>query len=518
MFRPHHVILLLLSITWPMLLLAQPCGVAQTLTPLQESEIGTLVNLLDTALKYEDLHDIDSLNEELKASFGTEAGIPEAIENYDTLITNTTWLSTANAITLSRLLLKKDSMVYVDLWKMSKGMKPPVYQPHSIFLRASAEIASGLLKIADKETDATRKALYQFWATRALDSLATMQLPSGAFPFPDLRTYGDATFGPILQKFLLSLGDDSVNVMQNGWLIDDKGTGEFKFDAGVIANAYYEAYQLTGKSEYRDIVISIGNYSKNLIYNSNFNYNTFSSLALTRAYQLTTDDTYLDRAVNTLRYSVYPGQIPNGRWVDGHNANSRYHSIIIQNIASTISLIPSISSYKTALENMNLQAIKNLALYTNTCKSATGFRWLLKAYQYHSENVSLGLKDSLSDLIGRYIVQSTFKGENLDIPTMGEYFELLGIVAPVIDHAVDLSSVTLFPNPTEHSIMMHISEKLVDGMQYQLINAHGRIVFPYASVRDAVALIDLSGLSSGIYFLQLRTFNNQAGTFKLVKE
>jgi len=143
-------------------------------------------------------------------------------------------------------------------------MKPSTNLPHSIPLRASAEIAAGLLKIAAKETDLTRKNNYITWATRALDSLATMQLSSGAFPFPDLRAYNDPVFTTIIQNYLNALGPDSVNVLQNGWIIDDSGTGEFKFDAGVIANAYYEAYILTGNEAYKTHCIAVAAYLFNL--------------------------------------------------------------------------------------------------------------------------------------------------------------------------------------------------------------------------------------------------------------
>ncbi|HEX8549760.1 MAG TPA: hypothetical protein VF691_22560, partial [Cytophagaceae bacterium] len=217
---------------------AQPCGGVQSLSSAQKIEINNIASQLDAALKQEHMLKIDSLNQELKKSYASQAGIPDAKETYFTLTSNEKWIDLSSAILLSRQPIAKDSLAYVNLWKLAKGMSPPLYKPNSIFLRVSAETAVGLLKIADKENDARRKTLYQGWAIAALDSLATMQLPNGAFPFPDLRTYGDPVFSPIIQKFLIESGDDSVNVLKNGWIADDRGTGEFKFDAGVIADAY----------------------------------------------------------------------------------------------------------------------------------------------------------------------------------------------------------------------------------------------------------------------------------------
>jgi len=501
---------------------AQNCGVSQNLTSTQNIQINAILTTLDTALKNENLYQIDSLSSELKTIFSVEGGKPDAVETYYNLVPNINWINISSALDLSRILIANDSMVYVDLWKVAKGMSPPSYQPNSIFLRASAEIATGLLKIADKETDLSRKTLYQSWATKALDSLATMQLPSGAFPFPDLRMYGDPVFTPVIQNFLNNLGADSVNVLQNGWIIDDKGTGEFKFDAGVIANAYYEAYNYTGNVTYKNIAIATGDYLDSLSFNLNYNYNTFASLGLTRAYQLTNDTTYLERAIKTLRYSVFPGQISNGRWVDGHNANSRYHSIIIQNIVPTINLLPSSHIYKENLDSMTQKAVENMVEYTYDCGSATGFRWLLKAHQLNSDVLLNSLKDSISDLIGQHINQSVLNGKYLDIPSMGEYIELLDLITGInnITYPIGLK-VNVYPNPTSDFInlvfnlskndIIHLTINNIDGQLIKIIDQGKKAVGSYSYQ------IDLTNQENGIYFLTLR-INGKKYTQKIIKQ
>lgn len=507
------IITFLTVLTFGLNVNGQPCGVAQSLTPLQQSQISSIISPLDTALKYEDLFHIDSLSTELKNIYSTQGGRPDAVESYFTLVSNINWLDVTNAVLLSRVLIAADSMVYVDLWKAGKGMNPPLYQPNSLFLRASAEIASGLLKIADKETDLTRKTLYQSWATRALDSLATMQIQSGpctgAFPFPDLRTYGNPVFGPIIQNFMFFCGADSINVLQNGWIIDDKGTGEFKFDAGVIANAYYEAYQYTGNINYKNIAIAVGDYLKPLKFNHNYNYNTFVSLGLTRAFQLTNDTTYLDRAIVNLRYAVYPGQIANGRWVDGHNANSRYHSIIIQNIVPTIQLIPPTNIYKSVLETMTYKAVKNMVDYSYTCNSATGYRWLMKAYGLNSSIIPTTLKDSITDLIGQHINQSAINGKYLDIPTMGEYLELLGLLSGINDITFPIGlEVNIFPNPTNGITNLAFSIVETDNIILSLFDINGRLIKTIDQGQKTKGTysyqIDLSQQQSGIFLLTLK--------------
>ncbi|MBL7892810.1 MAG: T9SS type A sorting domain-containing protein [Bacteroidia bacterium] len=505
---------LLLTLAIVARLIAQPCGVAQSLSGVQKSKINAIISPLDTALKYEDLFHIDSLSAELKSVYSTQAGRPDGVESYYSLVSTTTWLNLANAATLSRKLIANDSMVYVELWKLAKGRSHLLsYQPNSIPLRYSAEIAAGLLKIADKETDLMRKSIYQFWATRALDTLATMQLPNGAFPFPDLRAYGDPVFTPILKNFIVSCGADSVNVLKSGWIVDDKGMGEFKFDAGVIANAYYEAYNYTGKSVYKTIAVAVGNYLKPLKFNLNYNYNTFVSLGLTRAFQLTADNSFLDRAIRNLRYAVSPGQILNGRWVDGHNANSKYHSIIVQNIVSTIQLIPGSSGFKGCIDTMTSRAVKNMTDYSYTCGSATGYRWLIKAYGLSATLLPQTLKDSITDLIGQHINQSVINGKYLDVPTIGDYIELLGLLSG--SNAISLPiapALTVYPNPSNGSFAIDIN-RLMNIKELYITDIFGNILLHQHNVEEKINIHDLS---DGVYILTIVDESNKATIIKLV--
>jgi len=501
---------------------AQPCGSVQSLTTSQQSQINALAVQLDTALVHEDFSAIDSLNNLIKTTFGAEAGKPDAVESYYSLVSATAWQNLTNSILLSRQLISADSLVYVDLWKVGKGMAPPLYQPNSIFLRAAAEVAVGLLKIADKETDLARKTLYQLWANKALDSLATMQLPNGAFPFPDLRPYGDPVFSPIIASYLNSLGADSSLVLVNGWIIDDRNTGEFKFDAGVIGNAFYEAYSYTGNVQYKNIALSVANYMMPLKMNINYNYNTFVSLALTRGYQLSNDTNYLNRAIVNLRYGLYPGQIENGRWVDGHNANSRYHNLIIYNIVPTINLIPATSPFKADLDTMAVKAIQNLISYSNSCGSATGFRWLIAAYTLDSTLYSAATRSQINNLIGRHINQATINGKFLDVQSMGLYIELLNLltIGNEINFPMNLKT-NIFPNPFIQQVNIVFELPDPQKIEVSLYNSTGkkiRIIDVGQKVRGTYSYsIEGTQLPAGMYFVVLQT---ESGTLtsKIIKQ
>ena len=500
----------------------QPCGSVQTLSSAQQIQINSLGVQLDTALVHENYSAIDSLNTLIKTTFGTEGGKPDAVETYYNLVNTTNWLNLSDVILLSRQLISADSLVYANLWKVAKGMAPPSYQPHSIFLRASAEVAVGLLKIAEKESDLTRKALYQLWANRALDSLATMQLPNGAFPFPDLRTYGDPVFSPIIQNYLNSLGADSSLVLNNGWIIDDNNTGEFKFDAGVIGNAYYEAYMYTGNIQYKNIALSVAIYMMPLKMNTNYNYNTFVSLALTRGYQLNNDTNYLKRAVLNLRYGVYPAQLINGRWVDGHNANSRYHNLIIYNIVPTINLIPITNPYKADLDTMTVRAIQNLIDYSNTCGSATGFRWLTSAYALDSTLYSSNTRNQIKNLIGKHMNQAAINGKYLDVQSMGLYIELLNLLTLGIDLNSSINlKINIFPTSITEQANVVFELPEAQNINISLYDNTGKLITVIANGQKIKGTynytINGSNLTSGIYFVVVQTPTGKLCT-KIIKQ
>ena len=71
--RMKNILLTLTGIlTFGIKLFAQPCGIAQSLTTIQQSQISNILNPLDTALKYENLFKIDSLSTELKNAYSTQ--------------------------------------------------------------------------------------------------------------------------------------------------------------------------------------------------------------------------------------------------------------------------------------------------------------------------------------------------------------------------------------------------------------------------------------------------------------
>jgi len=206
---------------------------------------------------------------------------------------------------------------------------------------------------------------------------------------------------------------------------------------------------------------------------------------------------------------VYPGQIANGRWVDGHNANSRYHSIIIQNIVPTIPNIAATHIFKSDLNDMTYKAVKNMVDYSYTCNAATGFRWAMKAYQLNSSIIPLTLKDSITNLIGKHINHSVATGSFLDVPTMGEYLELLGSPVKIENKEITKSNLTIFPNPTNNIVHASYNLNNAELITLSLYDISGRLIANLLQETQTkgehLFQIELNQYPKGVYFIELKT-------------
>jgi hypothetical protein len=159
---------------------------------------------------------------------------------------------------------------------------------------------------------------------------------------------------------------------------------------------------------------------------------------------------------------------------------------------------------------MNIKAIRNLIDYTLTCESSTGYLWLLEAYPSQYSIIPSSLKDSMRQLIGRYISQSAINGKYLDVPTMGEYFELIGEYY----HYTELeekqnAEFNIFPNPSNHFITIDFSTLNSELEEIIIVDQLGKLVQKMSdfsnSIYNKTVFLDLGDLQAGIYFIQLKT-------------
>ncbi|MEQ1852040.1 MAG: hypothetical protein ABMA01_10650 [Chthoniobacteraceae bacterium] len=165
--------------------------------------------------------------------------------------------------------------------------------------------------------------------------LVALQQPEGHFPFPDLRGK-NIRFGAMIEKQLQA----GQVVARDGWIVSSDPDGGSQFDTGLCGTALLVAGQIHANDEWKRAGLRAADWALSQPCCANFNYNAFSVSLLAHAFRISSDAKYLDGAVKKFRVGVAPGQAPNGRWMDAHNARTVYHVIILRALGDLASVLP----------------------------------------------------------------------------------------------------------------------------------------------------------------------------------
>jgi hypothetical protein len=186
--------------------------------------------------------------------------------------------------------------------------------------------------------------------------LITLQQPDGHFPFPDLRGK-NIRFGDMIER---QLGAGQA-VAHDGWILSIDPDGGSQFDTGLCATALLIGGRLHDNDGWKRAGLRAADWALSQPCCANYNYNAFSVSLLAHAFRTTGDTKYLDGAMKKFRVGVAPGQAPNGRWMDAHNARTVYHVIILRALGDLASVLPADrKSGRAELDQITLPAIKAL--------------------------------------------------------------------------------------------------------------------------------------------------------------
>ncbi len=213
------------------------------------------------------------------------------------------------------------------------------------------------------------------------DWLIKLQHSSGVFPFPigpGLKPREKV--GYIVQRAI----KEHPEMVVNDWIPDDGTDGGLQFDNGLCGRALLSAWQLTKDVRYLNAARKSGDWAMKRPLVSNWNYNAFSVGLLARLASATGDDAYLAAAVNKADTGVLPGQMPNGRWFDAHNACAVYHNILMRDLLELFHALPADHAFRPTLldaltRGLNQAADETLAKgYTGTWTDsfALGLQWI----------------------------------------------------------------------------------------------------------------------------------------------
>ncbi len=166
-------------------------------------------------------------------------------------------------------------------------------------------------------------------ALAGLDYALEMQAPNGVFGYPFREDAASGVAGEAAEyvRRARAQGHDPV---WRGWIIDDQNLGGLEFDNAAIGGVLLLGHQVSGREAYLDAAVRAGEWALRREYVHNVNYTTLSAYLFARLYRVTRDQRWLRASHDTFKYVALPTQLPNGRWMDPHNARIQYHSIILR--------------------------------------------------------------------------------------------------------------------------------------------------------------------------------------------
>ncbi|MDX9975665.1 MAG: hypothetical protein RBU21_21975 [FCB group bacterium] len=206
-------------------------------------------------------------------------------------------------------------------------------------------------------------------AKEGFEYILGAQASTGVFGFP----YDPKGGG--LKKQAVAVVDAAkargLNVVENGWVIDDLGDGGLNFDNGTCGIGLLDAYRVLRDERYLDAAKRAGDWTIGRPLVLNWNYNAFSGWLLARLYCVTGEQRYLDEAKRIFTCGVLPGQMDNGRWFDQHNAKIQYHSILATTLIDyTLALKKAQDPLAAEVEKKTKLALDNLSEQITTFGSS----------------------------------------------------------------------------------------------------------------------------------------------------
>ncbi|MDX2013777.1 MAG: hypothetical protein SFW67_26515 [Myxococcaceae bacterium] len=323
---------------------------------------------------------------QLRSSLGRWRGVPEAIATYTPAAPAA--LSTDEAVSvLERALL---SQVGREVWHSQPSTSGvDVHRPLRDVCELVRTEALGIALVP------ARRAEIEPSLRVGLAWLLAVQRVDGLFPFPDLedefeadraaceRTSGaerseceralagnPARLVKGIKQSIVDRGASLDDFFRDGWFIRDPlprgNDGGLQFDNGVCGEALLIAGLVLDDPALLAASRRAAAWARAQALAPNWNYNAFSVRLMAWQALVDGDVALGEAALDKAWWGILPGQLANGRWVDGHNARVVYHVILMASLAP---LVPHAVARKTAISSA-LEA--SLASYADELAAAKG--------------------------------------------------------------------------------------------------------------------------------------------------
>jgi len=287
----------------------------------QAAQFEDQLNALEKAMNESDESSIRIAVERLTEHHGLFAGVPESKPTYTGTpsFSEPVYENVARAWSLSFSRMEG---------KNGFETAPSPDAKHQTGYRLRVSLRHGRAYLQASEAGLAPKEAYKEYAFQAFDYLVSTQTSVGVFGYPyDPNGSGLKQHASRLVQEGRAQG---IKMVENGWLIEDLGEGGLQFDNGMVGWGLLYAHALTNDPKYFDAALRAGEWAVKRPLVTNWNYNSFSGQLLARLYRITRDSKWLEAARRKFEYGVLPGQLPNGRWVDQHNAKIQYHSVMMR--------------------------------------------------------------------------------------------------------------------------------------------------------------------------------------------
>jgi len=305
--------------------------------------------LFEAVLRHDD-GAIAKLRAETVAALGAQAGIPESgLRKNEPIDTSLPDLALVQARWTNGLQTLRGHYP----WQALSGDKRPRSRAVGRWVRALC-----LARAAD--VGDAHEALQQ-----GADYLLSIQGGNGVFGYAVPAAGDHGKLAESARHLIGEMEKRGVKAVENGYIVQDRGTGDLNFDNGEAAMALLAAYSSTGHAAWLEAAKRAAEWGVRQPLVPNWNYNCFHGWLAARLYRITQEQRYLDAAFALIRYGSLAGQMDDGNWFDAHNASTQYRAVMIRACLELhLALKGTAHPYAAELEMRTRLAVDSLARHT----------------------------------------------------------------------------------------------------------------------------------------------------------
>lgn len=368
---------------------AAPADPVAPQTP-QSPEVRAAVDAtrapLEEALRSRDEAALKAAVCQLRTSLGRWRGVPDAVASYTPVGPEA--LPTDDAVRVVEQALS--AQLGREVWHTQPSTSgADVHRPLRDVCELARTEALGIALVPARRAEIERSLRV------GLSWLLAVQRPDGLFPFPDLEDEFEAERAACerrsgaeraecerslagnparlvkgIKQAIVDRGAPLDEFFRDGWFIKDPlangNDGGLQFDNGVCGEALLIAGVVLDDPALVSAARRAATWARAQALAPNWNYNAFSVRLMAWQALVDGDAGLGEAALDKAWWGILPGQLANGRWVDGHNARVVYHVILTASLAP---LLPHAGERRTAITSA-LEAA--LASYADELAAAKG--------------------------------------------------------------------------------------------------------------------------------------------------